>query len=78
MAPFGVRVYAVSLGRVRTNLLGNSDQPSPVSWNDFIAATILDRVAEPTEIDESLLFLASDKAFITGSNDVSDNDFLLK
>ncbi|KAJ0172854.1 hypothetical protein K1T71_011030 [Dendrolimus kikuchii] len=77
LAPSGVRVNAVSPGPVKTDIIENS--AAPISWDDFKALTTLGRVAEPEEIAELLLFLASDKAkSITGSNYVSDNGFILK
>jgi len=62
----GVRVNAVAPGGVRTNIFGDMD---PTSVEEFVkAVTPLGRFAEPEEIAEPVLFLASDAAsFITGT-----------
>ncbi|CAH0720642.1 unnamed protein product, partial [Brenthis ino] len=77
MAPHGVRVNTVSPGPVETDILKNSGVPG--SWDDFKKITILDRVSDPEEIADVILFLASDKARgITGSNYITDNGTLIK
>lgn len=71
-APHGVRVNTVSPGPVKTDILENSKIPA--TWNDMKKINILQRVSEPSEIADLVIFLASDKARgITGSNFVSDN-----
>ncbi|KAJ0172868.1 hypothetical protein K1T71_011044 [Dendrolimus kikuchii] len=76
LAPSGVRVNAVSPGPVKTDIM---EYAGLASWDLLKPTTALERVAEPEEIAELLLFLASDKAIsITGSNYVSDNGYLLK
>ncbi|XP_068623891.1 meso-2,3-butanediol dehydrogenase-like [Battus philenor] len=76
----GVRVNTVSPGPVETDIILNSGVPAEmVSWKKFEDETLLNRVGEPEEIAELVLFLASDKARgITGANYISDNGFLLK
>ncbi|KAJ2943002.1 hypothetical protein O0L34_g15193 [Tuta absoluta] len=73
----GVRVNVVRPGPVRTDILENSGFPG--TWDVFKAGTALDRVSEPEEIAELVMYLASDKARgITGSVFTSDNGYLLK
>jgi NAD(P)-dependent dehydrogenase (short-subunit alcohol dehydrogenase family) len=65
-APFGVRVNAVAPGPTETAMLdrlaGTADRKAA-----FFASVPLKRVAQPEEIAEAIVFLASDKAsFITG------------
>ncbi|CAG9564417.1 unnamed protein product [Danaus chrysippus] len=77
LAEYGVRVNTVSPGPVVTDILENSK--SPISWDDFKKFTALDRVSQPEEIADLVMFLASDKAkAITGSNYVSDNGLFVK
>ncbi|XP_047989290.1 3-oxoacyl-[acyl-carrier-protein] reductase FabG-like [Leguminivora glycinivorella] len=80
LAPSGVRVNSVNPGPVRTSLLENAGFPDPDAARDlFKSHTALNRLGEPEEIAELMLFLASDRArSITGSLYVSDNGFLLK
>ncbi|XP_013188313.1 3-oxoacyl-[acyl-carrier-protein] reductase FabG-like [Amyelois transitella] len=78
LAPFGVRVNSVSPGPVRTDILENSGMSPSVSWDDIAKIMILDRVSDPEEIGELILYLASDKARgISGSDFVNDNGALL-
>ncbi|KAG6448420.1 hypothetical protein O3G_MSEX005493 [Manduca sexta] len=77
LAPHGVRVNAISPGPVKTDIIENSG--FPVTWDRFREMTALNRVAEPEEIADLVMFLASDKArSITGSNYFSDNGILIK
>ncbi|CAK1590610.1 unnamed protein product [Parnassius mnemosyne] len=77
LAQYGVRVNTISPGPVKTDILENSN--APITVDSFKQMTALDRVAEPEEIAELILYLSSDKAkSITGSNYVSDNGYLLK
>ncbi|CAK1590630.1 unnamed protein product [Parnassius mnemosyne] len=80
LGEYGVRVNAVSPGPVVTDIIQNSGIPqSRNSWKDFEAFTALNRVSEPEEIADLIMFIASDKARgITGSNYISDNGFLVK
>ncbi|CAH0402589.1 unnamed protein product [Chilo suppressalis] len=72
----GIRVNAVSPGPVRTNLINNS--AAPFSLDQLKEDTLLNRISEPDEIADLVLYLASDKAKgITGSNYVVDNGNLL-
>ena len=77
LAPHGVRVNTVSPGPVKTDIIENSN--FPWTWDDFQKGTSLNRVSEPQEIADLVLFLASDKAKgVTGSNFLSDNGTLIK
>lgn len=63
----GIRVNAVAPGGVRTNIFEQMDN-IPQMQEMVRAVTPLGRFAEPEEIAESVLFLASDSAsFITGT-----------
>ncbi|XP_045491157.1 uncharacterized oxidoreductase SAUSA300_2422-like [Colias croceus] len=77
LAPSGVRVNAVSPGPVRTDVMENSGIQA--SWDEAKPLTVLNKIAEPEEIAELIMYLASDKAkSITGSNYVCDNGAKLK
>lgn len=77
LAASGVRVNIVSPGPVRTNML--QGLVNDKDWDDNASATALQRVSEPEEVADVIMFLASDKAKgVTGSNYVVDNGVLLK
>ncbi|KAI5633640.1 enoyl-(Acyl carrier protein) reductase domain-containing protein [Phthorimaea operculella] len=77
LALSGVRVNVVRPGPVRTDMIENSGFPG--TWDVFKAGTALDRVSEPEEIAELVMYLASDKARgVTGSVFTTDNGYLLK
>jgi NAD(P)-dependent dehydrogenase (short-subunit alcohol dehydrogenase family) len=64
-APLGIRVNGVAPGAVRTGMTGEAT-PEMEAWIKMV--TPLSRFAEPEEIAEPVLFLASDAAsFITGT-----------
>ncbi|KAG6448423.1 hypothetical protein O3G_MSEX005503 [Manduca sexta] len=74
LAPYGVRVNAISPGPVRTDIIEGSEY----SWEFFEAMTALKKLSCKDEIADLILFLASDKGrSITGSNYVIDNGMLL-
>ncbi|XP_013191441.2 3-oxoacyl-[acyl-carrier-protein] reductase FabG-like [Amyelois transitella] len=77
LAPHGVRVNIVSPGPVYSDILENAGITTKVE--DVAGKTALNnRVSEPEEIADLILFLASEKAKgITGSDYVSDNGYLL-
>ncbi|XP_053612599.1 uncharacterized oxidoreductase SERP2049-like [Plodia interpunctella] len=77
LAPKGVRVNSVSPGPVRTDILENSGMT--VKWDDIgKMVTLLNRISEPEETAELILYLASEKAVgITGSDFVTDNGTLI-
>ncbi|XP_061721454.1 3-oxoacyl-[acyl-carrier-protein] reductase FabG-like [Cydia pomonella] len=80
LAPHGVRVNSVNPGPVKTDILENCGwQNADAIWENYKKSTALNRIGEPEEIAELMLFLASDKAkSITGSICLSDNGYLLK
>ncbi|CAG9791686.1 unnamed protein product [Diatraea saccharalis] len=72
----GVRVNAISPGPTYTDIIKNSG--APFTFEDLKSATLLNRISEPDEIADLILYLASDKSKgITGSNFVIDNGNLL-
>ncbi|XP_026740270.1 uncharacterized protein LOC113502782 [Trichoplusia ni] len=73
----GVRVNTVSPGSTRTDILSNAGIPA--TWEETAKKLNVERVSEPEEIGDLIVFLASDKArSITGSNYYIDNGALLK
>jgi NAD(P)-dependent dehydrogenase (short-subunit alcohol dehydrogenase family) len=81
----GVRCNTVSPGLVRTNLPMSAGLPkealtSMVYENeDYINLQALNRVGEPEELANLIVFLASDGAsYITGSNIVCDGGAMIK
>ena len=82
LASSGVRVNTVNPGPVRTDIVINMGVPAAVAEGFFDTVknmTALNRVSDPEEIADLVLFLASDKArAITGSSFLTDNGTLLK
>ncbi|KAM3956798.1 3-oxoacyl-[acyl-carrier-protein] reductase FabG-like, partial [Aphomia sociella] len=77
LAAFGVRVNAVNPGPVRTRFTEHIFVG--VTWEDWESTTALNRVSEPEEIADMVLFLSNDQARgITGSSFCIDNGMLLK
>lgn len=77
LAPFGVRVNAVSPGAVDTPLLRNARFPDAPNQDELIqevGATLpIGRVGFPEDIARAVLYLASDEAgWVTGANLVID------
>lgn len=82
LAESGVRVNTVNPGPVITNIARHMPlniQLVAANQDNMKKTTALERVSEPEETAEVILFLASDKAKgITGSSYVTDNGALLK
>jgi len=67
LAPFKIRVNAMSPGTMVTNM-SRADFEQPGAKEHMIARTPLGRIGEPSDYASGILFLASDAAdFITGS-----------
>ena len=65
LAPFGIRVNAVAPGLTKTDMGGYK---STEELEKTIARTAMKRMAEPWEIVNGILYLASDEAsFVTGT-----------
>jgi NAD(P)-dependent dehydrogenase (short-subunit alcohol dehydrogenase family) len=71
LAPFGIRVNAVAPGATDTPMMRSwiDDQPDPVSFERGIVAGLLgERLADPKEVSEAILFLASPaSSYVTGA-----------
>ncbi|KAL5001673.1 Enoyl-reductase-domain-containing protein [Aspergillus recurvatus] len=79
LAPFGIRVNAVSLGPVRTAIfdaMGSKDVVDGILEN-FAEQTVLGRVGEPEDTAETYLGLMRD-GFVTGALVRTDGGFTLK
>lgn len=73
----GVRVNGVNPGPVRTDILDNAKLS--ITWDDILRKTLLNRVSEPEEMAELIMFLASDRAKgITGAHYETDNGIIIK
>lgn len=69
----GVRVNAVAPGVTRTAMVERAIASGVVSEGLYVGRTPLRRLAEPAEIAEAVLFLASERAsFVTGTTLVVD------
>ncbi|XP_023936208.1 3-oxoacyl-[acyl-carrier-protein] reductase FabG-like [Bicyclus anynana] len=77
LAPHGIRVNTISPGPVRTDFIANAKLDADY---DYIKTkNALNRITEPEEIADLILFVASDKGKgVTGSNFLSDNGMLVK
>lgn len=70
LAPFQIRVNAVSPGTTRTDMEQNRTEKQ---MNDVIERTAMGRVAEADEIARVVLFLVSDQSsYMTGQNVIVD------
>jgi dihydroanticapsin dehydrogenase len=82
LAPDNIRVNAVCPGAVWTEIVqrltreAGMDRPAADAHLDWGGAHILKRIAEPREIAQAIVFLASDEAsFITGENLMVDGGY---
>jgi NAD(P)-dependent dehydrogenase (short-subunit alcohol dehydrogenase family) len=78
-APYGIRVNAVHPGTVKTSLLMKNGEKYPGGLDHYLAMLQEKHplaIAEPVEIANCVLFLASDEArFVTGSSLVCDGGY---
>lgn len=64
LAPYNIRVNAIAPGLTDTGMAGQMEEKA---WKEMVERTDMNRLGEPNEIAQMMLFLASDKAsFITG------------
>jgi NAD(P)-dependent dehydrogenase (short-subunit alcohol dehydrogenase family) len=71
LGPYGIRANAVAPGMVRTRL--NFITEDPIAGPDYLRRVPLGRFAEPAEIANAVLFLASDESsFITAAEFLVD------
>ncbi|XP_038215839.1 oxidoreductase UcpA-like [Zerene cesonia] len=74
LAPHGVRVNSLSPGPVYTDILEIANVPADILSNLTNIKTALNRISNPDEIAEMILYISSDKCVgVTGSNFVCDN-----
>jgi 7-alpha-hydroxysteroid dehydrogenase len=67
LAPKGIRVNAVAFGSVMSASLQGALRDTPDYRDAIVAGTPLGRIAAPTEMTETVQFLASDASgFMTG------------
>ena len=79
-APDGIRVNCVCPGNVETNILKRST-PAEVAefWRQASRAEPIGRNAQPAEIANAILFLASDESsFVTGAPLIVDGGYLAR
>lgn len=75
-SPKGIRFNTVLPGYVKTDV--SKDWPKS-TWDRINSGVLLDRIAEPKEIAEVVMFLASDKAsYMTGSEVLVDGGYTIK
>ncbi|VVC96899.1 3-oxoacyl-[acyl-carrier-protein] reductase FabG-like [Leptidea sinapis] len=78
LSTVGVRVNSVSPGIVQTDLLENAGVYH-LKFEETANSFPLQRISQPSEVSDIIMYLASDKAIgITGSDFVVDNGHLIK
>ncbi|SCC65410.1 SDR family NAD(P)-dependent oxidoreductase [Kosakonia oryziphila] len=76
VAEYGIRVNAVAPGVVETNILSGIVEDSRATLASYGHAHPLGRVAQPEEIAEAIIWLASPKAsFVTGTVLMADGGY---
>ncbi|XP_026328407.1 uncharacterized protein LOC113236511 [Hyposmocoma kahamanoa] len=82
LAPKGVRVNSINPGPVRTDIAKRyftDESKEQEMWESAKKMTPLNRISEPEEIGDLILYLASEKArSITGAVYAIDNGYLMK
>lgn len=67
LAPHGIRVNAIAPGSVRAGMVYEVNRDDAAAWRALEARTPLRRMAEPEEVAQVALFLASeDSSYMTG------------
>lgn len=81
-ARHGVRVNVINPGPVQTDIIKNAgmkEDDEAKFWQGLKKGTVLGKIADPEEVAELVLFLASNKArSITGSSFLIDNGTVIK
>lgn len=74
---YGIRVNAVAAGTIQTNMGGQSTQLNPPGWQRaFFARTPLQRMGQPEDVADPILFLCSEAArYITGATLLVDGGY---
>ena len=76
LAPFNIRVNAVSPGAIDTPMI-ESTKVNPQAMESTLARVPMHRVGKPEEVSKLVLFLASDdSSYMTGSTIVVDGGYL--
>jgi len=76
LAPYNIRVNAISPGMIETPMIDPVKQ-DPKTMEAMLARVPMHRVGKPEEVSNLVLFLASDKSsYITGSTVVIDGGWL--
>jgi|tagenome__1003787_1003787.scaffolds.fasta_scaffold20868056_2 NAD(P)-dependent dehydrogenase (short-subunit alcohol dehydrogenase family) len=70
-APWGVRVNALSPGPFSTDMVAGADRLSPGFKEMIAGGTLMQRVADPSEIVGPVLYLASDASSYVTGDDIS-------
>lgn len=64
LAPYNIRVNSIAPGLTDTGMAGQMEEKA---WHEMVGRTDMNRLGQPIEIANMMLFLASDDAsFITG------------
>ncbi|GGO97191.1 SDR family NAD(P)-dependent oxidoreductase [Wenjunlia tyrosinilytica] len=75
----GIRVNAVSPGAIRTELIDRTIASGQVSEADYNALHPMNRLGQPDEVAEAVVWLSSDRAsFVTGHCLAVDGGFLAR
>lgn len=77
-AQYNIRVNAIAPGHVHTRLGDSRFVASPEYKEELVKRTPLGRVAEPEEMVDAIIYLASDaSSFVTGQALIVDGGFLI-